>query len=264
MVNFEGIPLEILYLISQNLSLKYIINILKLNKNFNIFDSELFWKYKFKLDYNPDINYIPWKQTYITHKLEYKKINKHNKITWAINYNYPNLFTKLVDNFFKAKIPYIPATWLIEIIEYNNLNFIKIFFNKISEYKYDLYDTDDSWRYLYFFACYKGSLDIFEFLFNKKQEIDFEYAGYSALYIACENNNHKIVDFLLKNGALNLINKTAINGKTPLYIACQNNCLESVEILLKNGANINQKCHNISPLEIAGHQNIIKILMGNN
>eukprot|EP01084_Bolivina_argentea_P070596 128372_1 len=56
--------------------------------------------------------------------------------------------------------------------------------------------------------------------------------GFTALYVASQNNHTFIVKLLLQNGAD--VNPTSIHGDTPLYIAAQCGHVEVVRVLLSH------------------------------
>ena len=122
------------------------------------------------------------------------------------------------------------------------------------------------------YACSKNDeyINIVKILIERGAEINEKSKNdETALTIACENNNVHIVEFLLKNGALDLrskketsliiaikkgytdvikllvkyrkdmINKSYM-GETPLMIACEWADVDIVELLLRNGAMINE------------------------
>lgn len=97
--------------------------------------------------------------------------------------------------------------------------------------------------------------------------------GTTPLYIACYENNPRVVKFLIKEiekieeEKENYINKTNDEGLTPLYISCYNNNLEIVKFLVENGAEINQAYNGITPLYTycqRGDFEIVKLLIENN
>lgn len=60
--------------------------------------------------------------------------------------------------------------------------------------------------------------------------------GYTPLHEAVAGGHHKIVEFLLENGAH--INCRANRGYTPLHLAAKNGHEECVKVLLNHGADI--------------------------
>ena len=86
---------------------------------------------------------------------------------------------------------------------------------------------------------------------------------YTALHIAAQEGNYKIVNYLIEKGAE--INKTCLKDTAPLHIACERGHIEVVKSLLGNGAMINVKNEeNCTPLYVAsreGHLNVVEFLL---
>lgn len=81
--------------------------------------------------------------------------------------------------------------------------------------------------------------ELAELLLAKGAEIDEintteYYAGYTPLFWAVEDNNEKLVKFLIEHGAN--VNAAAKNDKTPLSLATEAGDESIVEILKSNGA----------------------------
>lgn len=121
-------------------------------------------------------------------------------------------------------------------------------------------------------ACSKNDsyIDIVKLLVEKGADVNVQSSNYkTALGMACQNNNWKIVDFLLAHGANEFIaekenlliyaikhdqekiiklfvkyRKEMINlsymGETPLMLACKYSDVHVVKHLLNNGAKINE------------------------
>jgi ankyrin repeat protein len=81
-------------------------------------------------------------------------------------------------------------------------------------------------------------------------------AGYTPLYIVCENGGLKIAQLLVDNGAM--INSIDNEGHTPLYVACKNGHLTIVKLLIEKGATINQQDVDIARQK--DHQAIVSLL----
>ena len=267
MANIQDIPTDILYLIFQKLSSKYISSIQKLNKYFNnMCDTNLIWEFRFKLDFSNKINNNgPWKIIYKTCISDFNQFsNMADKIDWIINNGYLNFFTKLVNKILKNKnflkilnIHINIGDWLIPAVLSNKLDFVKCVY-KIPESKFDL--SNYNRQQIFYRACEKGYFDLVEFLFEQDHQINFEYINFFPLYVATLKGNYKIVEFLIKNGGLELINKKGGDGSTPLYVACQNNYPDLVDLLLKNGANPEYTYEGVPPIFIASQNGYTKIV----
>ena len=109
------------------------------------------------------------------------------------------------------------------------------FYNRCPYMDNDWYKNQ--YTLLYINCCFdNGNETIIQLLLNYGENIDtqMECNGYTALHIACENNNINVVKLLLKNNAnLNIQNE---NGDTPLHIATKLTHLDIAKMLLKAGA----------------------------
>eukprot|EP01116_Phalansterium_solitarium_P011086 TRINITY_DN26693_c0_g1_i1.p1 TRINITY_DN26693_c0_g1~~TRINITY_DN26693_c0_g1_i1.p1 ORF type:complete len:512 (+),score=120.65 TRINITY_DN26693_c0_g1_i1:48-1583(+) len=87
--------------------------------------------------------------------------------------------------------------------------------------------------------------------------------GSTAFYIACQENQTHVVQYLINRGAN--IECTFKNGFTPMYIAAEKGNLEVVKILYGHGARINMPAdRNAFPLYIAaqnGHAQVVEFLI---
>ncbi len=89
------------------------------------------------------------------------------------------------------------------------------------------------------------------------------YTGATALSIATVNGNVKMIESLLKKGAI--IDSPCTNGSTPLFFAVMKKNLEIVELLLQHNASVNQIFRNYqSSLSYAvtiGHIDLVRLLL---
>jgi ankyrin repeat protein len=109
-----------------------------------------------------------------------------------------------------------------------------------------------------------GSLSDIESAYKKNPKIINEISseGYSALILACYNNNIDVVGFLIKKGA-------DVNGNskmgTPLMAAAVKNNKDCVSMLLKNKADVNMSDANGSTAlhyaVIFKHYDLIALLL---
>lgn len=72
----------------------------------------------------------------------------------------------------------------------------------------------------------------------------YQKAKSSPLYIACQNGNYSMVEFLIKNNAD--VNLCTSNGFSPLAIAFTKGYKRIVQFLIENGADVNLYRKNIS------------------
>ena len=79
--------------------------------------------------------------------------------------------------------------------------------------------------------------EIFDFLISKNANIQLNSNG-SLIYLACEANDLKTVEFLLQMG-LDINEKNIKNGETPLHISVIKKNLEIIKLLISNGSDIN-------------------------
>ncbi|KAJ5076858.1 cyclin-dependent kinase inhibitor 2c-related [Anaeramoeba ignava] len=87
-------------------------------------------------------------------------------------------------------------------------------------------------------AIWNGDLKEIKKLITTGENINkqSELTGQTPIYIALKKEKHKIVRYLVENGAnLNIIDN---NGLTPLMIAVDSQSYDMVEFLLSHGANV--------------------------
>lgn len=130
--------------------------------------------------------------------------------------------------------------------------------------------TNNSTNSILFWSCYKGYLDMVQFLLSKPKELNninhtHGSTGTTPLYISTLNKHSGVVELLLQYGAD--INKARTdNGTTPLFIASANGHKEIVNILLEHGADVNltRRDNGWTPLFVAsfnGHVDIVFSLL---
>ncbi|MEP6803044.1 MAG: ankyrin repeat domain-containing protein [Flavobacterium sp.] len=120
--------------------------------------------------------------------------------------------------------------------------------------------------------CKDNNLEEVEKIISKGADIEIakknDIYEFDALYVAIENKNLKIVEFLInKKAKINQIYDE--EGLTPLVLACKLNDIEIVKLLLKNGANVDgvklaETDYTLIPLQVAIENtniNIAKLLL---
>lgn len=81
---------------------------------------------------------------------------------------------------------------------------------------------------------------------NEKDE-----TGWIALYDAAEEKNSELLNFLLQNGAKEMVNARWLNKWTPLSYAAQSGNIENVKLLIDAGADLSIKYEGMNILELA-------------
>jgi ankyrin repeat protein len=94
------------------------------------------------------------------------------------------------------------------------------------------------------YAAYKGKLPVVKLLLKKGADIQArDNEGWTVLHCAADSEDAELVQYLLDNGALELLDITATSntpGDTPLHVAASHNRLPVVKILVERGAHVNQ------------------------
>jgi hypothetical protein len=94
---------------------------------------------------------------------------------------------------------------------------------------------------LFVYGSSNNNLEFLEYLIDKGLDIDsVNQNGFSALMMACQKGNSRIVNFLLDKGADVNIQGTTLEfgAQTALALAAQKGVLKIVESLLNRGANV--------------------------
>lgn len=103
-------------------------------------------------------------------------------------------------------------------------------------------------------------------VYKKKEQENKNLTGLTALMLAAGNDDSRIVQRLLDQGAE--INAQDKKGQTALILASLNDYLDTVKILLAGGADINlQNNHGATALILAamkGHSSVVKYLLDKN
>ena len=108
-------------------------------------------------------------------------------------------------------------------------------------------------------ACYRGNVEVAEFLIDHVKDLNYESREGTALAALSINYNKDLVEKLLQKGANP--NTVDSQGNTPLLWAIKRNNLELLQLLLKNNANTNVKDSlGISAFEYAVKSNNSKII----
>jgi len=143
----------------------------------------------------------------------------------------------------------------------NNFGIVKM----ILENDADVNKTTINGETALHFAADVGSLEIAEYLINKKADVNLGTST-TALTIATFGNSFEIVKLLLENEAD--INKTTETGHTALHFASQFGYLEIVKHLIKKKADVNLYASKSgTPLvhaTMGGHFDVIQCLIQNN
>jgi uncharacterized protein len=113
---------------------------------------------------------------------------------------------------------------------------------------------DEDGRSLLINAILKKKMEIVKYLIKKGIDINLQddNMGYTALHVACTENNFEAVQILLENKAK--IDIKDNHGNTPLFRATFASIGngEIIKLLLKNGADKNIKNnYDMSPLDVA-------------
>jgi ankyrin repeat protein len=97
---------------------------------------------------------------------------------------------------------------------------------------------------------YKCAEYIITKFYEEKIDLNYEnYDGYTPLYVACAENQTKIVKLLLKYSANP--NILSLWGESPLHVVCKNGNLDIVKMLVEYGANINTLYDGKTPMMCA-------------
>ncbi len=129
-------------------------------------------------------------------------------------------------------------------INYNkgdNESLIKFFIKESAKRNVNYINTkDNSGKTPLHYAIENNNTKLTELLIKNGADINTkDNSGKTPLHYAIENNNTKLTELLIKNGAD--INTKDNSGKTPLHYAIENNNTELTELLIKNGADLNKK-----------------------
>ena len=91
-----------------------------------------------------------------------------------------------------------------------------------------------------FYSVKNGDIESISLLLSKGAFIEYDDSSVSALHIAAENENPKVMKLLLDQKGIN-INKKDSEGKTPLHIcvSSSDSLLPIAKILVEHGADIN-------------------------
>lgn len=106
----------------------------------------------------------------------------------------------------------------------------------------------------------QNSSDDDQYLFRDQLKKGLNYAGYTALHCAAENNHPYIIEMLVNEFGFD-INKTNQQRETPLLCAVKTNSIDSVVMLLKLGADTSiQDNESITALDFASQNNFMQIV----
>lgn len=108
-------------------------------------------------------------------------------------------------------------------------------------------------------ACYRGNVEVAEFLMDHVKDLNYESREGTALAALSINYNKQLVEKLLQKGANP--NTVDSQGNTPLHWAIKRNNIELLQLLIKNNANTSVKDSlGISAFEYALRSNNSEII----
>lgn len=124
-----------------------------------------------------------------------------------------------------------------EAIKNDDVNVFKAFYEKYGTVNVTI--RGDSFLIL---CCKSGSVKIFDFLMEKGVDVNYRnYSDESALFVASERGNLKMVETLYVNGKFDCHNIENNIGYTPFMIACKNDKADVAEFLYNcGGCDINK------------------------
>ncbi len=89
-------------------------------------------------------------------------------------------------------------------------------------------------------ACISGSLEVVKYISEKTRVLDVnaqDEDGLTALHLACESQNIKVVKFLV-SGVKSNLHSVDNEGRTPLHVACELNDLSIAKFLVSKGSDV--------------------------
>ena len=144
------------------------------------------------------------------------------------------------------------------------MNYLKAYVKNIDT-KPPIFLLED-YTFLHLAATLKATDEARQIIEAKKYDINDHGndKGFTALWIACSEDDEAMVNLLLRYGANpNIATKT---GMTPLISAIQKGDSRQIHLLLSSGANVDYKdtINNATPLHVAiacGNSDIVKLLL---
>lgn len=162
-------------------------------------------------------------------------------------------------NFFDSKKFFL----LHYAVLYESFDVIKVLF----QYGVDINAVDGDGYVPLEIAINNKYSNIIEFLLKKNPDLKYYRNGFSLLHAAAAVGDNKVINYLIKNGLKNEINKKDNDGKdrTPLHWSTQEGYFKTIKLLIKHGADYNCKEESgYTPLHIAaseGYYKIVKYLL---
>jgi len=142
-----------------------------------------------------------------------------------------------------------------------HINICKLFVNNNNNIAFINTQCDSGSNTLYI-AAQEGNAEVVEYLISVGANIEIKFREYhTPLYIAARNNHVSTVKILIKLGAK--VDVIGEDTSTPLYLACQNGHVNMVQELINSGADQNISFKESTPLYIAcqkGFDQIVEIL----
>lgn len=229
------LPLEILYMICQQLWTKDCMNFTSCSKTLHFrMDQNTLWRNNYINDFNEKFNKLNegrWMQLYIR-KFD-MILGQEDKLWWVISNGYHRLIPFVLQSKkFMLKMKQDPINYLTQALDNpNGLNIIRTLFDNnwnISEHMDQL---------LHKAASKSNKPEICQYLITKGANMEYKSNGYSICLLSSAYGKLDSCKVLIENGAK--IDFAGQGGGTGLYWATRNGYADVVTYLISKGANIN-------------------------
>ena len=121
---------------------------------------------------------------------------------------------------------------------------------QLKAYGADITKSDNDGKNALHYAAEAGDSECVKYLLDYIDKDSKSNNGWSAMQLACMNNNKRVVELLVESGAsVNITNKY---GRTPLHTAAENGYPSICAYLIEHGADVNQKdIYGMTPIDRA-------------